>query len=193
MLIFNYMTPVMFTDSTGYWFGFDDVITGPVDEIIVLGLLAIAALVGVSGAADALDDLTNAIGNTLSNVADEIKQATKTISVAIVVTIASIRSKNVGAYVIQFSDGSYYVGKGSPARMYISAMREGLLHGEIPISFRYEACSNDREAYKREYIMMVDYGYYSGTTYMYNRIWSPGRTYYLIDYGELYSDDYFGR
>ncbi|XMB72158.1 hypothetical protein RJI07_08620 [Mycoplasmatota bacterium WC30] len=183
----------MFTDSTGYWVGFDDVFTGPVDEIIVLGLLAIAALVGISGAADALDDFVNVIGNTLSNVADEIKKATKTISVAIVITIASIKGRNVGAYVIQFSDGSYYVGKGSPARIYISAMREGVLHGTLPMSVRYESCSNDREAYKREYMLMVDYGYYSGTIYMYNRIWFSGRTYYLMDYGTLYSDDYLGR
>ncbi len=35
--------PLKYTDPTGHWFGIDDTITGPVDEIVVLGILGIAA------------------------------------------------------------------------------------------------------------------------------------------------------
>lgn len=56
----------MYTDSTGYWFGFDDIITGPIDELIVLSLLALAAAVGIPGASDALSDLTNTLIDVLA-------------------------------------------------------------------------------------------------------------------------------
>ncbi|HAX02797.1 MAG: hypothetical protein A2Y45_04590 [Tenericutes bacterium GWC2_34_14] len=42
--------PVIHIDSTGYWFGFGDIFTGPIDEILVLELLALVAAVGISGA-----------------------------------------------------------------------------------------------------------------------------------------------
>jgi hypothetical protein len=184
----------MLTDSTGYWFGFDDIFTGPFDEIIVLGLLAIGTIVGIPGASNLLDDVANSLISTFNDVKDKINDAKKSIPIAIVSTIANVtKQSNTGAYAIQFSDGNYYIGKGSPFRMYISAMREGLLHGTIPISFRFESAINEREAYKMEYMWMVDYGYYTGTPNMYNRIWSPGRLYYFNDFGSLYSDDYFGR
>lgn len=101
----DYTTPVMYTDSTGYLFGLDDDFTGPVDELILLALLAIAAWVGIPGASDALDELSIAIGNTISNIRDEIKKVVQTASVAIALTVATtIQGKNVAAYVIQFSD-----------------------------------------------------------------------------------------
>lgn len=184
----------MYSDSTGYWFGFDDIITGPIDEILVLGLLILATLINIPGAADVLGDLTDTLNDTFISVRDKINEAKKAIPVAIVLAIASIQKKsNTGTYSIQFSDGNYYIGKGSPFRMYLSAMREGLLHGSIPTSFRYEYAASNREAYKKEYMWMVDYGYYTGTPNMYNRIWSPGRLYYYLDNGSLYFDDYFGR
>ena len=31
--------PVKYTDPTGEWFGFDDVFTGPIDEIVILGAM----------------------------------------------------------------------------------------------------------------------------------------------------------
>jgi RHS repeat-associated protein len=73
--------PVMYTDSTGYWFGFDDVFTGPIDELIVLAALALAAAVGIPGASDALGDLTSAIGDTISNIYDGIKAEKDKLSV----------------------------------------------------------------------------------------------------------------
>lgn len=184
----------MYTVSTGYWFGFDDIITGPMDELIVLSLLALATAVGIPGASDALGDLTGTLNNVFNSVKDKIDEAKKTITVTIALAIASVQKKsNTGAYAIQFSDGNYYIGKGSPIRMYLSAMREGVLHGSIPISFRYEYAASDREAYKKEYMWMVDYGYYTGTPSMYNRIWSLGRLFYYLDNGSLYFDDYIGR
>jgi hypothetical protein len=69
VLVVN-MTPVMLTDSTGYWFGFDDVFTGPVDEIIVLGLLALAVYIGIPGAAEILDSTVTIIDDILGPVND---------------------------------------------------------------------------------------------------------------------------
>ena len=39
--------PVKYTDPTGRWFGFDDIITGPIDEIAVLGALTIIGAVSI--------------------------------------------------------------------------------------------------------------------------------------------------
>lgn len=78
--------------------------------------------------------------------------------------------------------------------MYTSVMREGLYHKTVPVSFRFEWAASDREAFKKEYMWMVDYGYSSGNPNYYNRIWSPGRLYYFFDNkGKLYSNDYWGR
>ncbi len=58
--------PVKYRDPNGKWFGFDDVFTGPVDEAIVVGLLATGAVLGVPGAQDALDNLSGAISNAFA-------------------------------------------------------------------------------------------------------------------------------
>ncbi|MGI8605333.1 MAG: RHS repeat-associated core domain-containing protein [Verrucomicrobiales bacterium] len=49
--------PVMLNDPFGLWAGIDDCITGPIDEILVLGALAVAAALGSEWAADALNNL----------------------------------------------------------------------------------------------------------------------------------------
>jgi len=58
--------PVNWVDPTGLWFGADDVITGPVDEIIVLGGLSILAMTGNEWAKNALKSLGDAISEALS-------------------------------------------------------------------------------------------------------------------------------
>ncbi len=50
--------PINFTDRTGLWFGFDDAVTGPIDELVVFGLLYIGATVGFKPAQDALDQVS---------------------------------------------------------------------------------------------------------------------------------------
>ena len=55
MNVFAYCgnSPINYVDPTGEWFGIDDAVTGPVDEIIVFGGLAILSLVGVEWAQNA--------------------------------------------------------------------------------------------------------------------------------------------
>ena len=60
--------PISFDDSTGEWFGIDDVVTGPVDEIIVLGGLALLAALGIDWAEDAGDSLSAALDAALADI-----------------------------------------------------------------------------------------------------------------------------
>ena len=71
--------PVMRTDSTGMWFGLDDIFTGLVDEIIVLGALAcgvlwIGAELGVPGASDALDTVGGWVDSAIQKVDSGISE-----------------------------------------------------------------------------------------------------------------------
>ncbi len=50
-------------DQPALWVGVDDAFTGPVDEIIVIGGLAIAASLGGDWAQHSLDSLTNWVMN----------------------------------------------------------------------------------------------------------------------------------
>ena len=66
--------PVKRSDSTGLWFGFDDIFTGPVDEILVLGGLGVLSIFGVgwasnalAGAQQAASDAWNSITNSFNN------------------------------------------------------------------------------------------------------------------------------
>ena len=49
--------PLRYKDPKGLWFGIDDVFTGPVDEIFVLGGLALLAYAGSDWAAKTLDSI----------------------------------------------------------------------------------------------------------------------------------------
>lgn len=59
--------PIYKSDSTGKWFGIDDVFTGPVDELIIIGLLAFLAGLGVGWAQDAASDLSSILSNTFKS------------------------------------------------------------------------------------------------------------------------------
>ena len=72
--------PINYSDPTGEWFGVDDAVTGPVDEIIVLGMLAILAACGVTWAEDAMAGIQsglNAIWADITNPSVEKKEAEK--------------------------------------------------------------------------------------------------------------------
>lgn len=49
--------PINKSDPNGHWFGIDDAFTGPVDEIAVVGILAIGAAFGCSSCGEALNSL----------------------------------------------------------------------------------------------------------------------------------------
>jgi RHS repeat-associated protein len=59
--------PVNRIDPDGKWFGADDVFTGPVDEIVVIGGLAVAAACGSKWAADTLDNMGKVFNQIVSN------------------------------------------------------------------------------------------------------------------------------
>lgn len=54
---YSFNNPIALKDATGLWVGIDDVLTGPVDELVILGGLAIAALLGSEFAKDSLEQL----------------------------------------------------------------------------------------------------------------------------------------
>jgi len=59
--------PVKYTDPDGNWFGADDVFTGPIDEIFVIGVLSLAAWAGFKPAQDALNKISNALSEVISS------------------------------------------------------------------------------------------------------------------------------
>ena len=64
--------PVKYTDPTGRWFGFDDIITGPIDEIAVLGALTIIGAVSIYNS-DANKNFAEALKESCENNVEKIK------------------------------------------------------------------------------------------------------------------------
>ena len=62
--------PIAFIDQTGEWFGIDDVITGPVDEIVVIGGLFVLSLFGVQWADDFIDATADALSDMYGGILD---------------------------------------------------------------------------------------------------------------------------
>ncbi len=197
MLISNYITPVMYIDPNGE---FADPITLSVVATIAIVAAIAFLLYEVTGNIGLHDgpttkDALNSLEDIFSDIKDKIREKKRELSVAIgLAIITTVERRNNGTYAIQFDDGSYYIGKGSPIRMYTSATIRGAEHGTFPTSFRFEWAESDRAAFKKEYMWMVDYGYYTANPNFYNKIWSPGRLYYWRDNGFcLYPGDYWGR
>lgn len=184
----------MYTDYSGYFIA-EVAFVGTV-ILVVASVLAVYLLVNASLDTFPLprDIEIPSLNETISDIKSKIKEQRNTLIVGLTIAAIAIKDKsNNGAYAIQFSDGSYYIGKGGPLRMYTSAMYRSIINGSFPTSFNFKWCKNDRTAFKQEYMWMVDYGYTTGNPNFYNKIWSPGRIYHLEDYGTLYSNDYLGR
>ena len=190
---------MMNVDPSGYEFTIGALMTS---IVVVVFTIAIIYQISIMTSDDALtlnvptlDDYHDFMLKVIFTVVNNI---TKLSSYGVsLVNELSERSNN-GTYAIGFSDGKHYIGKGSPFRMIASATRIMLAHGISPVSFRYEYAKNEREAFKKEYVWMVEYEYYSKGSnkknMTYNKIWSPGRNYYLIDNkGNYYPGDYYGR
>jgi ABC-type transport system substrate-binding protein len=54
--------PINRSDPSGHWFGVDDLVTGPFDEIAVASLLAAGAYMGCTSCRDALSGLAAMVG-----------------------------------------------------------------------------------------------------------------------------------
>lgn len=59
--------PVNKSDPNGHWFGIDDAFTGPVDEAVVVGALAIGAYFGCSSCGKALNAIHDAVFSSSNN------------------------------------------------------------------------------------------------------------------------------
>jgi hypothetical protein len=59
--------PVNNSDPNGHWFGIDDAFTGPVDEAVVVGALAIGAYFGCSSCGKALNAIHDAVFSSNNN------------------------------------------------------------------------------------------------------------------------------
>ncbi|MEM5948946.1 hypothetical protein WKV44_10385, partial [Spirochaetia bacterium 38H-sp] len=57
-----------YVDPDGRWFGADDIITGPVDEVLVLGILGVLSLLGVKEAQDTLETVTEVFENGFNGI-----------------------------------------------------------------------------------------------------------------------------
>jgi len=190
------ITPVMYTDSDGNMaeliagLTFGQVALAVVAVVVAtVAVLAIADVIGIPGTGDVLDgvkDTINQIGQSIQNSLDKMKQNIKIFAIAAAIAIGT--KNNSGTYVIQFESGHVYVGKGGYLRACTSALYQSLRHGDTPTAFIYYSAANDREAFKQEYILMVDYGFHK-TDVLYNQIWSPGRVYYYQDNGSYYPGD----
>ena len=64
--------PVKYTDPTGRWFGFDDAITGPIDEIAVLGVLTIIGAISIYNS-DENKNFEDALNESFTYNLDRIK------------------------------------------------------------------------------------------------------------------------
>ncbi len=84
-----------------------------------------------------------------------------------------------GSYEIEFQSGRNYVGKGSQARMNVSARIHSALHNDPVVSKVWEYAPDSRTAFVDEYFKMAVRGVNNPNTY--NVIWSPGRRIF-IDY-----------
>ena len=72
-----------------------------------------------------------------------------------------------------------------------SAVRESVLNKDLPVSIDWKPASNNRDAFKSEYMNIEDYGGPQnnplGDHTNYNRIQSPRALYYYQDNGHFYT------
>ena len=85
-----------------------------------------------------------------------------------------VHNRCTGSYEIQFESGKNYVGKGSEARMNVSARTHAAQYGDKVVSATWTPASDTTNAFVDEYFKMAVRGVNNANTY--NKIWSPGRS-----------------
>ena len=84
-----------------------------------------------------------------------------------------VHNKCSGSYEIEFKSGKNYVGKGSEARMNVSARIHSTVYNDPVVSMKWEYAPDTQTAFVDEYFKMAVRGVNNPNTY--NIIWSPGR------------------
>lgn len=94
-----------------------------------------------------------------------------------------------GSYVVKYTSGKTYVGKGGLYRATQSANRYVKKNKDKVKSITWKPAKSNREAFIDEYKSMCKYGGPNnrsiGNKKSYNRIWSPGRRFYFTKYGKF--------
>ncbi|WP_052455859.1 RHS repeat domain-containing protein [Bhargavaea cecembensis] len=101
-------------------------------------------------------------------------------------------TKTTGTYMISYSNGYKYIGKGSMKRAKKSAKKHQRKDGAQITSIAWRPAKNSREAFIRGYKLMKKHGFYLNSSRnlkkkghrLYNKISSPGRKYHYQDYGK---------
>ena len=88
-----------------------------------------------------------------------------------------VHNKCSGSYEIEFESGKNYVGKGSEARMNVSAKVHSTIHNDPVVSMKWEYAPDTQTAFVDEYFKMAVRGVNNDNTY--NIIWSPGRKIFI--------------
>ncbi|ERJ11048.1 RHS repeat-associated core domain-containing protein, partial [Haloplasma contractile] len=124
-----------------------------------------------------------------SSSADEVEGRTKSKASSVVrALIEKIGRKRYYTYVLSFENDKKYVGKGRDRRLYTSALRE-ISHGNMLIDIKWASSKSERQAYIKEYELMVMYGgpkRYKRTSQLLNAKWDRGRRYYYNEYGQYH-------
>ena len=154
-----------------------EVVTNPCDVWAWVGLLgdvvdvAIPFVGGIGESVDAArmvykfydtgDDIVDAAKNArrMANATDDIKTAT-------------------GTYVILYSKGQHYIGKGGFGRAIQSASKH-LTDANKVKAIIWVPTSNKASAYVTEYLMQSTLGLHKVYENSFNLIWSPGRKIFM--------------
>ena len=171
--------PVNFVDPMGLWPDWD----------VVGGYLSGFAEGAIGGAAMMIDmaipcfaPFSSAYEDECGNI-DDVYKATQVCAgiagMALPIGPGKAKAavggtKVVGAYVLKFSDGMYYVGKGTRARMMQSIRQKQFEHSTTCISNVFYPAKNNREAFILEYEYMEKLKGIDGGK-LYNKIQSPGK------------------
>lgn len=97
--------------------------------------------------------------------------------------------KKPGSYEILYKSDKNYTGKGSLNRAVISAKVHSKLKKlngkkcDKVVSISWRAAENDRRSFIEEFVLQTQRGVKNPWTY--NKIWSPGKKYYLSIGGRL--------
>ena len=168
--------PIIRVDSTGdVWETVFDVasLAGSVVEV-AMNPTDVMAWAGFVGDAFDLIPFVTGLGETVkvinaSSKADDVLQAAKAMKKKV--------NKSVGVYEITYKSGKNYVGKGKYTRALKSASDHAKANKDKVTSIRWKASKNSRQAFKEEYALQTLRGVRNASTY--NKIWSPGKKYYL--------------
>ena len=88
-----------------------------------------------------------------------------------------VHNKCSGSYEIEFQSGKNYVGKGSEARMRVSAKIHSMMYNDPVTSMKWDFAPSVEQAFVDEYFKMAIRGVNNPNTY--NLIWSPGRSIFI--------------